>query len=61
MKKIVGVSSLFMGLIGGAQAAVPTSVSTALADAATDSATVAGLALAVVVGIAAFRYMRRAL
>lgn len=61
MKKIIGVSSLFLSLIGGAQAAVPASVTTALGDAATDSATVAGLALAVVVGIAAFRYMRRAL
>lgn len=44
-----------------AMAAVPTTVTTALTDAATDSATVAGLALAIVVGIAAFRYMRRAI
>lgn len=41
-------------------AAVPANVSTALGEALTDATTVAGLALIIVVGIAAFRYMRRA-
>ena len=41
-------------------AAVPANVTTALGDALTDATTVAGLALIIVVGIAAFRYMRRA-
>lgn len=41
-------------------AAVPTEVTTALGDAKTDSAAVAGLALVVIIAIAAFKYMRRA-
>jgi len=42
-------------------AAVPAAVTTALGDASTDSATVAGLALAIVIGIYGFKAMRRAL
>ncbi|MFS8934744.1 major capsid protein [Cupriavidus taiwanensis] len=44
---------------GNAVAAVPTEVSTAMTDAKADSATIAGLALAIIIGIAAFKYMRR--
>lgn len=40
-------------------AAVPTEVTTALTDAKTDALVVAGLALVVVIAIAAFKYMRR--
>jgi hypothetical protein len=46
---------------GSASAAVPESVTTALGDAATDGASVAGLVLVVIVGIAAFKYMQRAI
>ena len=46
---------------GSAFAAVPESVTTALANALTDSVTVAGLAIAIVVGVAAFKYMRSAI
>lgn len=54
---IVG-SSLFAG---AALAAVPTEVTTALTDAKTDGVTVAGIVLTVVIAIAAFKYIRRAL
>lgn len=40
-------------------AAVPIEVTTALTDAKTDALAVAALALIVVIGIAAFKYMRR--
>lgn len=43
-----------------AMAAVPEDVSTALADAKTDAVAVAGLALVIIIGIAAIKYMRRA-
>lgn len=46
--------------IAQAHATVPTAVSDALTAAQTDSATVAGLALVIVIGIAAIKYMRRA-
>jgi len=42
-------------------AAVPAGVTTAITDAGVDSATVGGLVLVVLVGIAAFKYMRRAM
>lgn len=45
---------------GAASAAVPEGVSTALTDAKTDSLVVAGLALVVIIAIAGFKYMRRA-
>lgn len=59
-QKLAALAALGVGSIGTAMADVPTSVTTALSDAATDSATVAGLALAIVIAIAAFKYMRRA-
>lgn len=40
-------------------AAVPTEVTTAITEAGTDAKTVAGAVLVVVVGLLAFRYMRR--
>lgn len=42
-----------------ALAAVPTEVSTALTDGKADAMTVAGLSLVILIGIAAFKYMRR--
>lgn len=60
MKKYLSIPALAL-MFGSAQAAVPASVTTALTDAAADSVTVAGLALAIIVGIAAFKYMRRAI
>lgn len=53
------------GLIATASApmyaAVPANVTTALTDSASDTVTVAGLVLAIIVGIMTFRYIRRAL
>jgi len=46
---------------GLASAVVPAGVTTALTDASTDAATIGGAVLVVIVGIAAFKYMRRAL
>lgn len=62
MKNALVLPAMLMTLfVGSVHAAVPASVTTALTDAATDSVTVAGLALAIIVGIAAFKYMRRAI
>lgn len=43
-----------------AHAAVPGEVISALDDAKTDSIQIAGLALVIIIAIAAFKYMRRA-
>jgi hypothetical protein len=59
MKKALYATPL-LGMFGSAHAAVPAGVTTALGDALTDSVTVAGLALVVIIGIAAFKFMRRA-
>ena len=58
-KKLAALAALSAASIGSAFAAVPTEVSTALTDAKADALTVAGLALVVVIGIAAFKYMKR--
>lgn len=58
-KRIGLVGSLSLAA-GSAMAAVPADVTTALGDAKTDSLTVAGLALVVIIAIAAFKYMRKA-
>lgn len=59
MKKF-GLFSALSVMAGSAFAAVPTEVSTALGDAKTDATTVAGLALVIVIAIAAIKYMKRA-
>lgn len=46
---------------GSAFAAVPAEVTTAISDAGTDAAVIGGAVLVVIVGIAAFKYMRRAM
>jgi hypothetical protein len=60
LKKI----SLGLGLVSipvaQAFAAVPAEVTAAMTEAKTDSLVVAGLALVVIIAIAAFKYMRRA-
>ena len=58
MRSLVGLS-LFAPL--AAMAAVPADVTTALETAQTDGVTVAGLVLGVIIAIAAFKYIRRAL
>jgi hypothetical protein len=62
-------SKVLAGSIGGifllasatAGAAVPAAVTTALTDAGADTVSVAGTVLAVIVGIMALKYVRRAL
>lgn len=45
----------------GASAAVPEAVTSALTGAGTDAATIGGAVLVVLIGIAAFKYMRKAM
>ncbi|MBN8764053.1 MAG: hypothetical protein BGP20_07030 [Thiobacillus sp. 63-78] len=58
--KIVSGFAAATATMGTAFAEVPTEVSTALTDAKADSLTVAGLALVIIIAIAAFKFMRRA-
>lgn len=60
MKKYLAIPAVSM-LFGNAYAAVPADVTAALAEGLSDSTTVAGLALTIVVGVAVFKYMRRAI
>jgi len=61
--KTIKFGLLPVGLLGAgsAFAAVPATVTTALNDASADAVTVAGLVIAIIVAVSAFRYMRRAL
>lgn len=59
MKKYLAIAPL-SAFAGSVFAAVPTEVSTALTDAKADSMTIAGLALVIIIAIAAFKFMRRA-
>jgi len=61
-KRSIGlVAALGLGVVGSANAAVDAGVTTALTTAGTDGATVGSAVLVVIVGIAAFKYIRRAL
>lgn len=60
MNKIVFATAL-TAFATSASAAVPVAVTTALTDGLADATAVAGLALIIVVGVAVFKYMRRAL
>lgn len=57
--KAAGAGALM--LAGQAYAAVPAEVTTALEDAKTDAMTVGGLVLVVIIAIAAFKFIRRAI
>ena len=71
MKKIVSyvrkhgmkaaITTFGLTAVQSAMAAVPAAVTTALSDGLADATTVAGAALIIVVGVAVFKYMRRAL
>lgn len=58
--KLAAFGSMLVAGAGSAFAAVPADVTTALTDASADTKTVAGLALAIMIGIAVFLWMRRA-
>lgn len=59
-QKLFAIVTGLTFMAGNALAAVPADVTTALEDAKTDAVAVAGLALVIVIGIAAIKYMRRA-
>lgn len=59
-RKLQALAALAAVSSANAFAAVPANVSTALGDALTDATTVAGLALIIVVAVAAFKYMKSA-
>ena len=62
MQKIKALFGAAAALSAGSVfAAVPPEVTTALTEAGTDAAVIGGAVLVVIVGIAAFKYMRRAL
>lgn len=62
MKKIKALFVAGSVVVASAvQAAVPAGVTTAIETAGTDAATIGGAVLVVMVGIAAFKYMRRAM
>lgn len=60
MKKYL-VAAPLLAFAGSAFAAVPPEVTTAMAEAKTDSLVIAGLVLVVIIAIAAFKFMRRAI
>jgi len=62
MKQIKALFAAGSALVAGsAFAEVPAEVTTAMTEAGTDAAVIGGAVLVVIVGIAAFKYMRRAL
>ena len=58
-RALVGAGLLAVGT--SAMAEVPAAVTTALGDAKTDAVMVAGLVIAIVVAVAAFKFMKRAI
>lgn len=59
--KIATGLSVLAATTGSAFAEVPTEVTTALDGAKADGVTIAGVVLTVIIAIAAFKYIRRAL
>ncbi|MDO9104760.1 MAG: major capsid protein [Methylovulum sp.] len=59
-KKQILAATALLTTVGSAYAAVPADVSDAFDDIGTDAATIGGMVLVVVVGIAAFKFLRRA-
>jgi len=58
MKKYLAVAPL-SAFAGSVFAAVPVDVTTAMTEAKTDSLAIAGLALIIIISLAAFKYMKR--
>lgn len=62
VKRILKASAAAVTLVGvNAMAAVPVNVTTALTDLQADALTVAGVVLAAVVAVYAFKFMRKGL
>jgi len=60
-KSAAALSILALFASGVANAAIDAAVTTKISDAGTDSSTIGAAVLVVIVGIASFKYMRRAL
>lgn len=60
-KARLAIAGVLASISAPMYAAVPASVTTALTDSSADTITVAGLVLAVIVGVMTFKYLRRAL
>ncbi len=60
-QKILTGLALTTASVGSAMAAVPVTVTTAISDAGADAATVGAAVLVVIVGIYAFKLLRKAL
>lgn len=58
---LVPAGAGLMVLAGSAHAEIPTAVSDALADLSTDALTVAGIVLAAIVAVYAFKFIRKGL
>lgn len=61
LMKLFVAGAAVAGISIQAHAELPAGVNTAITSAGTDAATVGGLVLVVIIGIAAFKYIRRAL
>jgi len=55
------IGGALVSLVGAAQAEVPAVVNTALASLSTDALTVAGIVLAAIVAVYAFKFIRKGL
>ncbi|WP_312723690.1 major capsid protein [Stutzerimonas nitrititolerans] len=60
-RKVAAGSAIALGAVGTAMAEVPADATTALNDAKADGVTIGGIVLGVIIAIAAFKYIRRAL
>lgn len=58
---VAAVSVISVGAVGNVYAEVPPGVSTAITGAGADAAVVGGLVLVVIVGIMAFKWIRKAM
>lgn len=59
--KFSAATTAAFGLMASAQAAVPEAVTTAITAAGTDASTIGGAVLVVIVGIFAFKWLRKVL
>lgn len=60
-RKVAAGSAIALGAVGTAMAEVPADATTALNDAKADGVAIGGIVLGVIIAIAAFKYIRRAL
>ncbi|MFG8677239.1 major capsid protein [Pseudomonas aeruginosa] len=61
LKKMFVCGGVVLGSVGQAMAEVPAAATTALTEAQADGVAIGGTVLGVIIAIAAFKYIRRAL